>query len=133
MTSMLSRSMAAGSLYDGVLGLSILLALEPLSRILPIPFPSEPFYARMHGIFLLGLCLVYALPAIDLERHLRLVAVAILIRLGGGLYVIGYAATGEIAPFFHLFGAIDVVFGLWHLGLLHTERRAGVFDTLRGR
>lgn len=129
----LSRSMAVGSCYDAALGLSIVLALEPLSKVLPIPFPSEPFYARMQGVFLIGLAVFYALPALDLERHLRVVAGAIFLRLLGGAYVIGYAATGEIAPFFHLFGAADLAFGIWHWALLVKERRVGFVATLLGR
>lgn len=129
----LSTSMAFGSIYDAVLGLSIVFALEPMSRILPIPFPAEPFYARMQGIFLIGLAVFYALPALDLERHLRVVAGAIFLRLLGGAYVIGYAATGEISPFFHAFGAADLAFGLWHWLLLRKERGAGFLETLLGR
>lgn len=132
-SSPLATSMAVGSLYDAALGLSIVLALEPLSKVLPIPFPSEPFYARMQGVLLIGLAVFYALPALDLERHLRVVAGAIVLRLLGGAYVIGYALTGEIAPFFYVFGVADLAFGFWHAWLLRKERGIGFIATLLGR
>ncbi len=119
----LGFSMLVGAIYDALLGLSIVFALRPLSHVLPIPFPSEPFYARMQGIFLIGLSVFYALPALDLERHLRVVGGAIFLRLLGGAYVIGSAALGEVAPFFYLFGAVDVAFGLWHFVLLPRKTR----------
>lgn len=119
----LRLSMGVGAVYDAALGLAIVLALEPLSRVLPIPFPAEPFYARMQGVLLLGLALFYAFAALDLERNLRIAAGAVAVRSVGGAYLLGYAATGAIAPCFLLFGAADLAFAVWHLAMM---RRAGV-------
>jgi hypothetical protein len=123
--SQLRISMIAGASYDVMVGLVLVVALEPLSRLLPIPFPAEPFYARMLGVLLAGLGVFYAFAAHDLERNLRCVAGAILIRLAGGGYLVAYAALSDIAPFFYVFGAADLAFGAWHLMLLHRERRIG--------
>lgn len=123
--SQLQRSMQVGAVYDIVVGLTIVTALEPLSRVLPIPFPSEPFYARMQGILLIGLGVLYALPALDLERNLRVVAGAIFVRAVGGGYLLGYTATGTIAPFFYVFALADLAFAIWHWILLRKERGIG--------
>lgn len=120
--SKLRVTMWIGGVYDAVLGLSVILALEPLSRILPVPFPAEPFYARMQGVVLCGLAAFYLFAAHDLEKNLRNVAGAIFIRGAGGLYLAGYAATGKIAPFFHVFAWVDVGFAALHLWFLRSER-----------
>lgn len=123
--SQLKRSMAVGAVYDIVVGLTIVTALEPLSRVLPIPFPSEPFYARMQGILLIGLGVLYALPAVDLKRNLRVVAGAIFVRAVGGGYLLCYTATGTIAPFFYAFALADLSFAIWHSVLLRKEHGIG--------
>jgi len=117
--------MIVGATYDIIVGVIIVTALRPLSTITPIPFPDEPFYARMQGVLLLGLGIFYAFAAHDLERNLRNVAGAIAIRLIGGGYLIAYTALGDISWFFYLFGIGDVLFGAWHYVLLRRER--GVF------
>lgn len=122
--------MRAGAAYDLAVGLVIVTALEPLSRLLPIPFPTEPFYARMQGVLLIGLGTFYAFAAHDLDRNLRNVAGAIAIRTLGGLYLVGYVLTGTIAPFFSFFGAVDLAFGAWHLVLLRKERKASFWPLL---
>lgn len=116
--------MRVGAAYDFAVGLSIVAALEQLSRVLPIPFPSEPFYARMQGVLLMGLGVFYAFAAHDLERNLRNVAGAIAVRTAGGLYLGIYALTGAIAPFFLAFAAADLAFAAWHAWLLRAERSA---------
>lgn len=118
----LRASMVVGTVYDLVVGLTIVVALKPLSAVVPIPFPAEPFYARMQGVLLMGLGVFYAFAAMDLERNLRNVAGAVLIRLVGGGYLVGYALAADISWFFHVFGALDLAFGAWHLALLRGER-----------
>lgn len=118
----LRASMIVGATYDILVGLIIVAALRPLSTITPIPFPDEPFYARMQGVLLIGLGIFYAFAAHDLERNLRNVAGAIAIRLIGGGYLFAYTALGDISWFFYLFGISDVLFGAWHYVLLRKER-----------
>lgn len=127
----LRASMIVGATYDLLVGLTIVAALRPLSQITPIPFPDEPFYARMQGVLLIGLGVFYAFAAHDLERNLRNVAGAILIRLIGGGYLIAYTALGDISWFFYLFGVGDLLFGLWHLALLRRERGIQFLPLLR--
>lgn len=126
----LRTSMVVGATYDLLVGATIVVALEPLSKLLPIPFPTEPFYARMQGVLLIGLGVFYAFAAHDLERNLRNVAGAIVIRLLGGAYLHASVVCADVAPFFHVFAAVDVALGLVHLWLLRTERRARFWPLL---
>lgn len=114
--------MIFGSIYDFVLGLSILCALEFLGRILPIPFPSEPFYARTQGVLLLGLGTFYAFAALDLAQNIRNVAGAIVARTVGGMYVATYPLfDAQVSSFFIVFGVLDLAWAALHLYLLHRE------------
>ncbi len=122
--------MAVGAAYDLVLGAAVVTALEPLSRILPIPFPGEPFYARTQGVLLIGLGIFYAFAAHDLERSLRNVAGAIAARTMGGVYLIGYAWLEDVSWFFAVFGAADLLFAIWHWVLLRVEIKTGFWELL---
>ncbi len=116
--------MAAGAVYDIVLGLSIAFCLRPLSQVLPIPFPDQPFYARVVGILLIGLGCFYSFAAFDLRANIRNVAGAIFIRTLGGFYLATYALMDEsVSWFFVLFGATDLAWALVHYVLLRTETR----------
>jgi len=128
--SKLRFSMTCGAAYDLAVGAAIALALRGLAAVLPIPYPQEPFYARMLGVLLVALGVFYAFAAHDLERNLRIVAGAIVARVVGGLYLVACAASGEIAPFFHVFGGVDLAFGIWHLVLLRSERRTAFLPLL---
>lgn len=118
----LRRSMLAGAIYDLLLGLSIVGALQVLGQLLPIPFPSEPFYARTQGVLLLGLATFYAFAALDLERNIRNVAGAIVARTVGGLYVGCYPFfDSEVSAFFVVFGLLDLAWAALHIYLLKRE------------
>ena len=126
----LRMSMSAGAWYDAIVGASIVVALPQLSNVLSIPLPAEPFYARMQGVLLMGLGLLYALAAVDLERHLRIVAAAIVIRLVGGGYLAASVPLQGIDPFFYAFAGMDLLFALIHLTLLKRERKARFWPLL---
>jgi hypothetical protein len=130
----LRASIGIGAAYDLVAGVSIAVALEPLSRLLPIPYPLEPFYARLCGVLLAGLGVLYSLAYFDIEQHLRIVAAAVLVRTAGGLFLAGYVLWPGAPWFFLVFGGIDLAFAAWHLVLLHTEARTPFWPLLfRGR
>ena len=115
-------SMQVGALYDLLLGLSIVMILEPLSTILPIPYPAEPFYARVVGVLLVALAGFYAMTAAELDRHIRNVGAAVFARTFGGLYLLIYATLdASVSWFFIVFGTLDLIFALWHTILLHKE------------
>ncbi len=119
----LRLSMGVGAAYDLLTGATIALLLEPLSRVLPIPFPAEPLYARLCGVLICGLGLFYLFAFLAIDRFLRNVAGAIAVRTAGGLFLIGYV-TGVGGPgFLAVFGGIDLAFALWHLALLRLEAR----------
>jgi hypothetical protein len=123
--------MKLGALYDIVLGLLILAALQLLAGILPIPMPHQPFYARMAGLLLIGLGGFYALAGLDIERHLRLVPVAISVRAVGGAYIALYPLLdGSVSWFFIVFGALDIGWAAVHLALLRAERGIGFWPLL---
>jgi hypothetical protein len=127
----LRRSMIAGATYDFALGLAILCALELQALLLPIPLPSEPFYARTQGALLLGLGTFYAFAAHDLERNLRNVAGAITARAAGGLYICAYPlCDASVSPWFLLFGGIDLAWAALHLFLLRRENIARFWPLL---
>lgn len=130
----LRRSMAAGAIYDLGLGLSIVVALEFLSSILPIPFPSEPFYARVVGVLLIGLGVFYGIAALDLRGHVRNVGGAVLVRTFGGTYLIAYAALdASVSWCFLVFGIVDLMWALLHVVLLHHETNLTLRDLLSFR
>jgi len=120
----LRTALLVGGAYDLVVGLAIVLALRFLSQILPIPFPTEPIYARLCGVLLLGLAGFYTTTALTLPNSLPSVIAALGIRTLGGLYL---AATPmlhpEAPPFLAMFGVVDLFFAGWLLYGL-TVRRA---------
>ena len=115
--------MAVGAVYDALLGLGIVLFLHRLSQLLSIPYPGEPIYARMTGVLLIGLAIFYGFAAHQVDRSLRNVAGAILIRALGGFYLIAYTLMGGVPKIFFLFGLVDLIFATWHWTLLRGRAR----------
>ena len=110
----LRAALLVGAAYDFVVGLLIAAALQLLSTILPIPFPTEPIYARLCGVLLMGLGAFYATTALTLPQSKLSVLAAIGIRtVGGGFLTLAPLVDRGIAPFLAVFGAVDLVFALW--------------------
>lgn len=110
----LRLSLLVGAIYDIAAGLSIAVALQLLSQILPIPYPHEPIYARLCGVLMMGLGALYGAAALTIPYSMTSVFVAIAIRTVGGIFLL-------VAPFFDttisrfmaVFGAIDLFFAIW--------------------
>ncbi len=115
-SSPLRTALLAGAAYDLAVGLAILVGLRWLAEILPIPFPQEPVYARLCGVLLIGLAGFYTTTALTLPGSMPSVVAALAIRLLGGIYLLLVPWTEPEAPrFLAVFGAIDLLFGLWIL------------------
>lgn len=64
------RLIAAVSLvYDGLVGVLMLVARGWLARLFAVPLPHPPIHAELNGIFLLAVALGYLLPYRDPQRH----------------------------------------------------------------
>lgn len=106
--------MLAGATYDLVVGLVIAVALQWLSRWIPVPYPAEPLYARLCGILLMGLGALYGAAALTIPYSINSVCVAIGIRTVGGVFllVMPFFDT-TVSRFMAVFGAIDLFFAIW--------------------
>lgn len=110
----LRLALFAGAIYDIVAGLSIAIAIRPLSQILPIPLPAEPIYARLCGVLLTGLGTLYAAAALSIPYSMGSVKVAVGIRASGGVFLLFAPFFDSAIPrFLAVFGAIDLFFGIW--------------------
>lgn len=123
----LRTSLLAGAAYDLAVGLSIVAALRPLSTVLPIPYPAEPIYARLCGVLLAGLGALYGATALALPHSALAARVAMLIRLGGGAFLVAAPLVDAgVPPFLAVFGAVDLAFAVWlAIALRIAARRRG--------
>ncbi|MFN0207359.1 MAG: hypothetical protein ACKVS6_13725 [Planctomycetota bacterium] len=120
----LRLALLVGAIYDIAVGLSIAVALQLLSPILQIPYPAEPIYARLCGVLMMGLGLLYGAAALTIPYSMTSVFVAIWIRTAGGIFLL-------VAPFFDtnvsrfmaVFGAIDLFFAIWTFVALRIAKR----------
>ncbi len=116
-------SMAAGSAYDLLFALAILLAQRLTARLLGLEVPSDPVYLNLVGVLLLLLAAIYAVAARDAERYQGVVIAAAGGRLLGAVFLVSAWLAGRPAAFLGL--AIgDLALGLLH-GLLFARARSG--------
>lgn len=111
-------SLVAGSLYDVCFAVVNLVFPEAGGRLLGIPLPEDQLYLRFTGIFLIVLAMFYMLPAIHPGRYLGNVAVAIIGRSLGAIFLFAAVAGWDRPRVFLLLGAGDLFFALVHAVLL---------------
>lgn len=120
----LRTALCVGALYDLVLGFSIVVGLQWLALLLPVPYPADPVYARLCGVLLIGLGSFQGAAGITLPSSIPSVHVTIAIRLFGALFLLAAPVVDRsVAPFLAIFGAVDGIFGLWVLGTLRRALR----------
>jgi len=118
----LALTMLAGSIYDWVMGLLIFFAPGFITGLFGLPFPTDLMYFRGGGMVFVTLPFFYLLAYANVERHIAVVAAAIVVRtLGFAFFVIHSLFLGE-PPIFILFGLADLAFAIAHYYLL---RRSG--------
>jgi hypothetical protein len=114
----LRTSMIAGSLYDALFAIVNLIVPGIGARVLGLTLPEDEVYLRFTGVFLIILALFYLLPAIHPGRYLGNVAVAIIGRTLGAIFLFAAVIGWGRPPVFLLLGAGDLLFALLHAGLL---------------
>jgi len=118
----LGLTMLAGAIYDWAVGLPILFAPRFITALFGLPFPTDLMYFRGGGMVFVTLPFFYLLAYANAERHIAVVAAAIVVRaLGFAFFVIHSLLLGE-PPIFILFGLADLAFAIAHYCFL---RRSG--------
>lgn len=108
---LLRASLVAGALYDAGFAAAMLFAPQAAAHRLGLPLPAPAFYLSLIAVLLLMLAALYLVAADDPERGARIVAVAIVGRLGGAL-VLGAAARA--LPALWPLAAADLAFAAAH-------------------
>lgn len=116
--------MIAGATYDAMFGLGVLVALGPCARLLGLEIPADPVYVRLVGVLLLLLAGMYLLPATDPVRYRGVVAVAIIGRFGGFLFLAAAWVAGRPVAFLGL-ALGDLAFSVIHAVTLRRAIRSG--------
>jgi hypothetical protein len=121
----LRSSLIAGAIYDALLGFGMLLQLQRLADFLSLKLPPQLLYPRSVGVLLVALGLFYFLAAADCARSLRGAAGAVVVRAGGGAFVLGHGIVdGEFAIVG--MGLVDLAWAALHLVLLQRASGRGL-------
>jgi len=116
------RSMLWAAIYDFLFAISILFFTAPAAQLLRLDLPEDLVYLRLNGIFLLRLGGIYLLPSWQPQRYRGVVAVAVIGRFLGFVYLGSVWFSGGAATFLWL-GFADLAFSLLHATLLNRARQ----------
>lgn len=120
----LQGTLLLGAVYDVAFGVGILLMPGRLAGMLGLPLPDDQLYLRFISVFLVGLALVYLLPAVEPGRFRPVIWVAVVIRTLGFVFLASAVAFFGRPPVFLLLAFGDGLFALAHLaGLLLSPAR----------
>ena len=116
-------TMMAGAIYDFVFAVAILFFTAPSAALLRLDLPEDTTYLRFNGVFLLMLTGMYLFAAHAPRRYKGVVAVAIVGRLIGFIYLGSVWFEGRVTTFL-LLAFADLAFSLVHATALSAARRA---------
>jgi len=105
---------AISGIYDGIIGVMMLLGRPFLSRLFDVPLPQPPIHADLNGIFLLAVAIGYLIPYRDPERGRGYLWVMGLLLKGGGAvaFVLDHFLRDSPRSFL-LFALSDGALALW--------------------
>ena len=113
--------MRVGALYDLVFGVAILAFHRTAAGWMGLEPPSDPVFLRLNGVFLLILAGFYLLPGVAPRRYQGVVAVCIVGRFGGFVYL-GSVYWGGAPPVYLGLALADLLLSLVHAVLLLRAR-----------
>jgi len=122
------RAIAAVSLiYDGLVGVVMLVGRPFLTRLFELPLPTPPIHADLNGIFLLSIAAGYLIPYRDPHsaggRAYLWVMGPMLKGAGAAAFVLDYVVRHSPRSFL-LFALSDGTLALLTLAALVTSSRA---------
>jgi hypothetical protein len=101
---------AVSGIYDGIVGVTMLVGRPLLSQLFNVPLPEPPIHADLNGVFLLSVALGYAIPYRDPDsrpgRAYLWVMGPFLKGLGAATFVIDHVVRHSPQSFL-LFAASD--------------------------
>jgi len=105
---------AISGIYDGIIGVMMLLGRPFLSRLFDVPLPQPPIHADLNGIFLLAVAIGYLIPYRDPERGRGYLWVMGPLLKGGGAvaFVLDHFLRDSPRSFL-LFALSDGALALW--------------------
>ena len=120
----LQLTLLVGAVYDIGFGLGILVMPHRLAGVLGLPMPADELYLRFISVFLVGLALIYLLPAVDPDRFRPVIWVAVAVRAMGFVFMAAAVAFYHRPAVFLLLAAGDLAFAAAHtVGLLGSPGR----------
>jgi hypothetical protein len=113
---------AISGVYDGFIGVMMLLGRPFLSRLFDVPLPQPPIHADLNGIFLLAVAIGYIIPYGDPERGRGYLWVMGPLLKGGGAvaFVLDHFVRHSPRSFL-LFALSDGLLALWTWWALATN------------
>ena len=94
---------AISGIYDGLIGVMLLVGRPLLSQLFSVPLPQAPIHADLNGLFLLSVSLGYSIPYRDPDsragRAYLWVMGPFLKGLGAATFVIDYVVRHSPASF----------------------------------
>jgi hypothetical protein len=106
--------LVAGALLDWASGIAFLLAPGLLISKLGLPKAENTVYIRLVGLLLIVLGIFFAVTAIDPDRYLGNVGVAILGRVLGPIFYLTYILFFKGPRFFWVLVALDLGLAFLH-------------------
>lgn len=116
---------AVSGCYDVVVGLTLLVAREPLQWAFGVPPPVPPIHADLNGLFLIAVGVGYLLPYRRPDVHRGyLWVMGPLLKGGGSLLFLADHVFRDSPATFLVFAATDGMLALWTLwALMRTKPR----------
>ncbi len=108
-------SLAAGIVYDLVFAAFILIYPSLISFLFNIAEPRELIYLKLNAVFLVVLCLFYALAVYRPEQYQGNITVAVIARFTGAVYFAVWVGFFGAPAVFLILAAGDAAFGIVQL------------------